>query len=266
MAPMSTAPAPSHRMTPSLYVAGAVVVLALILAGATLAGPPVLAFALAVAVIGLAWGWAGTLALPTPRGTVGTIMVGGLALVATVGIPDDSAWLSWAPAALAVAMIAAFAHQLLRRDGRPRVVQSVSAVVLALGLVACGVLLVPPSRSAEGVVLVLGALAAAAASALTDLVGRQRALGPWLSSLAMLAGGAASVAVALAMDAPWTTWLLLGVASGALSHAMRAVLSTQPTMAHARPRLMSAIASLLVVGVVPYLVALAFVPDAVPAL
>ena len=56
---------------------------------------------------------------------------------------------------------------------------------------------------------------------------------------------------------------LVGVVSAALSQAVRAVLAPLPTLALPRPRLVTAIASVLAVGAVPYLVALALVPDAV---
>ncbi|WP_122263649.1 hypothetical protein [Ornithinimicrobium cerasi] len=260
---MTTTPADTTpRAGVPVPVTVAVVVVCLVLGMASLASAGVLAFALAGAVVLVAWGWAGALALPTPRGTVGTIVVGGLALVAAVGLPDEGPWLSWVPAALALAMLAAFVHQLLRRDGRPRVVQSVSAVVLALGLLACGVLLVPLTRTEAGTELVIGALAAALASSVSDLAGRWPGLAGWLTPLALTVGGAAAVLVALVMEAEWTTWLLLGVASAALSHALRAVLGPLPAMSQPRPRLVAALTSVLVVGVVPYLVAGALVPDA----
>lgn len=264
MTTMTTTPASRSRFTPSVQVAVGVTGAALVLGAATLTSTLMLGLALAVVAVVLAWGWAGTLNLPTPRGTVGTIVIGGLALIASVVIVDGPPHLTWIPAGLGLAMIAAFIHQLFRRDGRPRVVQSVSAVVLALALLACGVLLVPPAATAEGIALVLGALAAAAASSASDLLGRWPALTSWLTAAAMVAGGAAAVLVALLLEAPWTTWLLLGVASGALSHAMRTVLCDLPTMAHARPRLTTALASVLVTGVVPYLVALVFLPAALP--
>ena len=44
----------------------------------------------------------------------------------------------------------------------------------------------------------------------------------------------------------------------------REVLAHLPTMAHPRPRLVAAITSVLAVGLVPYLVALTFVPGALP--
>lgn len=250
------------RTAAAVRVCGAVLVVCLVLGMAALASAGLLAFALAAAVVLVAWGWAGALALPTPRGTVGTITVGGLVIVAAVGLPTEGPGLVWVPAALSLAMIAAFTHQLFRSDGRPRVVQSVSAVVLALGLLACGALLVPLARSAEGADLVVGALAAALASAVTDVAGRWPALVGWLIPLAMAAGGLAAVLAALVLDGQWTTWLLLGVASGALSHALRSVLAPLPAMAHPRPQLVAAVASVLVVGVVPYLVAQVFVPGA----
>lgn len=252
-----TAPAPQVGV-----LAAVVCVLAAILAVAALSSPVLVSVALAACTVIVAWGWAGTVGLPSPRGTVGVLLVGGLALVGSVAVQDERPWLQWVPAALALAMIAAFLHQLLRRDGRPRVVQSVSSVVLGLALVACGVLMIPASHSAEGIALLLGALAAAAVSSVTDLLGRWSALRAWLLALAMVGGGAAAVAVALALDAPPTTWLLLGVAAGALSQSMRVVLTALPTLSHARPRLVAAVASVLVVGVVPYLVGLAFLPSA----
>lgn len=243
-------------------LAAIVVVVTVILGIAALSSPVLVSVALAACAVVVAWGWAGTVGLPSPRGTVGVLLVGGLALVLSVAVQEDQPWLGWVPAALALAMIAAFVHQLLRRDGRPRVVQSVSSVVLGLSLVACGVLMIPLSHSAEGIALLLGALAAAAASAVTDLLWRWPALRPWLVALAMLAGGAAAAGVALALAASPTTWLLVGVASGAVSQAMRAVLAGLPTLSHARPRLVTAVASVLVVGVVPYLVGLTFLPSA----
>lgn len=262
---MSALPAPTRpdvRIAPAAHVAGAVAVVGLVLAVAAVAGPAVLALALVAGVAVLAWGWAGALGLPTPRGTLAVILTGGLALVLSVATRTAEPWLLWVPAALSIAMILAFVHQLLRVDGRPRLVESVSSVVLALAVVACGVLLVPPAHTVDGVWLAVGALAAAVASSLTDLLGRHDRLRPWLTALAMSAGGLASVTLALATGMPWTTWLLLGVAAGALSHCARALLAPLPTLAMARPRLVAALVSVLVVGAVPYLVALAFAPAA----
>lgn len=239
-----------------------VVAVALLIAVAAAAPPLFLTLVLGLCVGIVAWGWAGTLGLPTPRGTVGVIVVGGLALVISVAARESVPWLGWVPAALAISMVAAFIHQLFRRDGRPRVVESVSSVVLALALIACGVLLVPLARTPEGFALILGALAAAAASAVSDLAGRSDAVRPFLTPLALLAGGGAASLVAVLLNGPVTTWLVLGVASAALSHALRSILVPLPSSTHPRPRLVTATVSVLVVGLVPFLVARAFLPEA----
>lgn len=250
------------RARGSLPLAGVVGVVGLILAVAAVANPVLLAAGLAVCAVIIAWGWAGTFGLPSPRGTLGVVLIGGLTLVGAVAVQDSQPWLVWVPAALALSMIAAFLHQLMRRDGRPRVVQSVSAVVLGLTLVACGVLMIPASHTAEGIALLLAALAAAVASSLTDVLSRFAVLRPWLAALAMIGGGAVAVAIAVGLNGDPTTWLLVGVAAGALSQALRGVFGGLPTLTHARPRLVVGVASVLVVGLVPYLVALTFLPVA----
>lgn len=263
MAHTSGPPVATDRPLPSTVTAG-VLCVALVLGFAVLASPVLLAVALAACAVLVAWGWAGTLNAPTPRGTFGVITLGGLALVLAVGARDQSPWLAWVPPAVALGVVGAFVHQILRKDGRPRVVESVSQVVLALSVVACGALLVPLGHTAAGAGMVLAVLAAAVASSLTDQLGRFPAVRPWLTALALLAGGLAGAVVGLVLDAPLATWLLLGVGAGALSHAMRAVLRPLPTLAHPRPQLVTAVVSVLVVGLLPYLVATVFLPAALP--
>lgn len=249
-----------HQVQLSLEV----LVVALMLAIAAAASPRLLAVGLLACAGVIAWGWAGALALPTPRGTFGMLSLGGLVLILAVVTRDAAPWLAWLPGAAALSMIAAFGHQLLRRDGRPRVVESVSAVVLALAVVGTGALLVPASRTDLGVALVAGALAAAAASSVTDLLRTVPAAQPWCTPVALLAGAGAACLIALLLGAPVLIWVLVGVVAAALSHAARTVLGVLPTMAHPRPRLVAATASVLAVGLVPYLMAVTFVPGALP--
>lgn len=260
MGGMTSETGPARGST-ALVVAVGVLGVALLLGVAAAASPRSLAVALALCVVVLAWGWAGMLGLPTPRGTAGVVLIGGLGLVGAVLLPG--APLQWVPAALAFAMIASFVHQVLRRDGRPRVVESVSSVVLALAVVAGAVLLVPVSGTVEGVALLLAALAATVASAGSDVLRAVPALRGWLTPLALVAGGVAAGLLAPLMGAPVEVWAALGVASAAVSHALRAVLLPLPRLSHPRPRLVAAVASVLAVGLVPYLVALAWVPTAI---
>ncbi|MDQ3358789.1 MAG: hypothetical protein M3520_08065 [Actinomycetota bacterium] len=248
-------------MTPSAQVAAMVLVTGSLLSLAAQAGPSLVAVAVGLCGLLLAWGWAGILGLPTPRGTAGVLALGAVVVVLSVAVRGEQPWLTWLPAALSVSMIAALVHQLLRRDGRPRLVESVTSVVLGLALVSCGALLVPLVHTEPGAWLVAVTMAAAGASSVTEVAGRWSGVRPWLVPAALLAGGLAAVAVGLAGGLPWPAVLLLGVGAAAVSHAVRMVLSVQPTMAQARPRLVAAVSSALVTGAVAYAVARTMLPD-----
>ncbi len=231
-----------------------------------MAGPTTLTLAIAVTVVVIAWGWAGALDLPTPRGTVGVLLLGGLAILSSVWLPDDSTHLNWLPGALAVSIMTAFLHQLLRRDGRPRVAESVSAVLLALALFTCAAFLIPLTRTENGALLVMAAMAAAAASAVVGVATRRLAmeLRPWIVPITLVAGGVCAGLVSLSSEASWTSFVMIGVVCAALSHAVRLVFAVLPTMAHARPRVVVALSSVLVIGIIPYAAALLFMPSALP--
>lgn len=229
-----------------------------------LVGPGLAAVALGCAGVVLAWGWAGALGLPTPRGTLAVLLLGGLSVVGSVALRTEAPWLGWLPAALAVSMVVAFGHQLLRRDGRPRVVESVSSVLFGLTVLTCGVFLLPLSRTEAGAAVVVAAVAAAALSSVTDVAGAAARARPWTVPAALLGGGAVGALTALATGQPWSVLLLIGVVCGGVSHAVRAVFVVLPSSVHTRPQLVTSVASVLVVGVVPYVVALALLPAALP--
>ena len=262
---MGRVPSRSDLTSAASHVVVGVLGTAWVIGLTSMAGPALLALALACATVVLAWGWPGTLGLPTPRGTVAVLLTGGAAVLLSVALREESPWLTWLPAALAVSMIAAFLHQLLRRDGRPRVAESVSSVVLGLAVLTSAVFLVPLSRTEAGSVLIIAGVGAAAVSAVTDLLGHYEPLRPWTPPLALVGGGLFAVAVAAVSGETWSALLLVGVACGGVSHAVRAVFAVLPTLAHARPRLVAALASVLVVGVVPYVVASGLLSAALPA-
>lgn len=252
--------------TSALSVTGTVILTCAFLSLTALAGATLVSVALAVVMVVVAWGWAGTLGLPAPRGTVGVLLLGGVAILLSVSLPGGSASLSWLPGALAIAMMSAFLHQLLRRDGRPRVVESVSSVLLALTLFTCAAFLVPLSRTTEGVLLVAAAMVAAALSAVVATAMRRlpAAWTPWVVPTALLLGGGGAAVVGAWGGYAWTAYAAIGVLTAAVSHATRTIFSVLPTMAHRRPRAVVALCSVLVVGVVPYVVAVGVAPGALP--
>lgn len=202
--------------------------------------------ALASGVIAL--GWTRLVGLPSRRGTLVTVGISAALLLASVALPDDGGSLRWVPAALAVGVVVSFLHQLVRRDGRPRVVVSLSGTLLALGILAAGVTWVALPSMQGGRDAAVAAWAALACAAGAEwLCHRAR----WFTALApsaLLAGAVAGGVVGALVDAslPWCA--LLGAACAAASLALRVVLAPLPALVSLRAQAVSGVASVLVVG------------------
>lgn len=246
-------PVPEMPLQPLVTIA--VLALSGLLTISAFAGPVLLAVAVALAAGIIAWGWSGLLGLPSPRGTAFVLAVGSVAAIGTVLATRSDPYLAWMPAALAGAMIVAFVHQLARRDGRPRLVESISSNITAIAIVVSGAALVALPRTPQGDWVVALSSSAVAVSALTDLVGGSRRLRAWLLPLAMLAGGVVSLVLGVRLGAVgWGPSLLLGVLAAGVSHAVRRALAMLPAISGARSQLVSASASVLSGGVVVYVV------------
>jgi hypothetical protein len=256
---LATPPVPAMPFQP--LVTAAVVALAGLLTITAFAGPTMVALAVALSAGVIAWGWAGLLGLPSPRGTTIVLAVGSAGAIGTVLATLDDPFLAWMPAALAGSMIVAFVHQLARRDGRPRLVESIASTITAIAIVVSGASLIALPRTGHGAWVVAIASAAVAVSAVTDLAGGSRRFIAWLLPLAMLAGGAAAILVGHGLGAAgWGAAALLGVLAAGVSHAVRRVLGTLPTISSARSQLVSACASVLTGGVVVYVVGRLLIP------
>ena len=251
-------PVPEMRVQPLVTVA--VLALSGLLTISAFAGPVLVAISVALAAGVIAWGWSGLLGLPSPRGTAFVLAVGSAMSVATALATRVDPLLRWMPAALAASIIVAFLHQLARRDGRPRLVESIASTITAIAIVVSGASLVVLPRTPNGAWVVGLAASAMAVSALTDLVGGTRRLRAWLLPLAMLAGGVAAIAVGLTMGGvTWGPAALLGVAAAGISHSVRRLLAMLPAISGSRSQLVSACASVLTGGVVIYVVGRLFV-------
>lgn len=134
-----TAPAAAGLVT---VVGCAVLLLGVALSPATTAATSTaaaawpMAAAAAVLVAALAWGWPTLLALPGPHGVSGMVAGAGAVCVVVVATTPGGASLERLPAVLGLAVLAACAHQLLRRDGRPRVVDALGGTLLGCALAA----------------------------------------------------------------------------------------------------------------------------------
>lgn len=251
-------PVPEMHRQPLVTIA--VIALAALLTISAFAGPLVVAVAVALPAGVMAWGWSGLLGLPSPRGTAVVLALGSTAAIGTALATRDDPLLRWMPAALAGALIVAFLHQLARRDGRPRLVESIASNTTAIAIVVSGACFVVLPRTANGAWTVALAAGAIAVSALTDLLGDLPRLRSWLLPSAMLAGGAVAVSVSLISGVVgWGPSVLLGVLAAGVSHALRRVLAMLPAISGSRSQLVSAGASVLTAGVVVYVVGRLFI-------
>jgi hypothetical protein len=219
------------RSVPALAGVAAAALLAL----GGLAGPYALAAVVALVAVVLAPGWTTLLHLPSPRGSTTVIAVVGAVAAATVALTPGEPHLRWLPVVVALGVLAEFWHQLLRRDMRPRLVESVTGVVAALVVVCLGAGWVAVLRSPGGWDLVAtGAAGLAAASAALLLRWPPR----WAELLAV-AGGA----VAAALVAGWLpavqVWpavaagLVIGLVVAAVARALGTLTTAHPVTAGA---------------------------------
>ena len=238
----------------------ATIVLAALLVLALLADPVLLAAGLAWAGIVVGWGWPALLGSSSRFGSSLAIGVTGvLAPVAAVATTDEP-YLRLVPVALLVGLAIMFGHQMVRRDGRPRLTESIGITSLGLAVIALGTTWTPLARdSRAGDIAVLGFVAIAVAS-LADLVAGFDKVRPWMLPLAMLLGGAGALVAAAVVGSPDPApAALVGFLCAAVSHATRRMLSVLPAISSVRGQLSTAAASLLVPGVVAYGLALAIV-------
>ena len=229
--------------------------LALLVSVSAASGQPQTGLALAFLGIVLGWGWPILLGAPSPVVASVIICVGSVTVEAAAGLTRTEPFLRWVPVAAAVSMLAAFLHQILRRGGRTRLTYGAATTISGLALATTGAPLavLPAYRSGDDYVLAAGA--ALALAALVELLGRWPRWHRWLLLPVVGAGAAGAMVVALAVgDVPLLAAAILGVLVAAVSHALRRVLTPLPGAAALQARMAMGAASVLVVGVVVYLI------------
>lgn len=259
-AEQTTAVLPRRALMPKPLTIAATVAFASLVALTGYASPSFVALAVALGGLVLAWGWPVLLSLPSPRGTSGVLAAGTVLMAASVILTRDDPFLRWLPAAMAVAVVLAFLHQLMRRDGRPRLTESVAATVAGLAVVSSGVSLAPLPHVNQGEHALAAAMAGLGVSVLADpLIGLAR-FRQWALFVAMLLGGAAALTVSLLADNPRPgPAALLGLLAAAVAHAARRVMVVLPAAASSRAQLAIAAAASLLSGVLTYVVVRYFV-------
>ena len=249
---MATVPRP-------LVVAGTLVLCGALVA-AVRTDTVVLAAALAVVGVLLAWGWPRLLGSSSRFGSSVAIGIAGLLAPVLAVLPDGRPDLTLVPVALAIGLGTMFAHQILRRDGRPRLTESIGVSAFGLGLVVVGTTWLPLTVDTRAESLAVGALAAVAVSSLADLAVGYRRVRAWLLPLGMLLGASAALVTASLLGEPGpAVAALTGLLVAAVSQALRRVLTVLPPLTWFSAQVATAAAGVLVPAVVAYSVALALV-------
>ncbi|WNB85890.1 hypothetical protein [Cellulomonas sp. ATA003] len=227
--------------------------LAAAVAGAALLGEVALVVVAALLAITVAVGWPALADAPARRGAGVVIGLGGVGGVAAVVATTGEPYLRELPEVFALAIVLAFVRELVRRDGRERLVESVAAVVSGVLVAASVAGWVAAGRTTAGEeVVVTGALALAVGSVVSAV-----RLRGWLSAVVTVvaAAGAGAGAAALVPDVDPLAGGLIGLAVGVLVATLHRLFDRLPTTGDRWPAVAGAVLPVTVTGVVVYVVA-----------
>ena len=255
--PARTEPVDASASGPVFVAAaGSGVALALLLGLSAYAGGVLTALATAFTAVVMVWGWASLTGAPSARSATLVTGVGVLGICATVVLTRTEPHLVWVPAALAVSVVAAMLHQVVRRHGRPRLTEGLASSVSALAITACGAPLIALPAEARGDRWVAVAMSAVAVCAALVVALRRRGTVPWVALASLVAGtGVAVLAAWLVTGLPLLGAAVLGLLVSAVAHSLLRVLLELPGAARVQAAVSVGAASVLVVGVLVYLVA-----------
>lgn len=204
---------------------------------------PLGVFVVAVSAVG--FGWTRLLQVPTGWGLGLIVALTGVAGGLLVAV-DGRDGVRWIPPTLAIGVIVAFVHQMGRRDGRPRLVESVSATVIGQTVVLMGTgwLLTDVGEGTAAPGLLGGAACAVAVLVMTSTWRRKTALPVAIAAATLVSGALAST-----LD---TVHVLGGLVAGAVAGTVTAGLHMfflrQPTVSYRRAAVAAGAASTLAAG------------------
>ena len=226
-------------------------VAASLLAAAAFLGATGVSGAVALLVVVLAIGWPRLLDLPSGGGSATVLALVGRGGVVAVVLGGGT--LGTLPFIVACGLVLAFLVEMLRRDGRPRLVESLTATVAGLVVAVCGAgwtAVVEHDGGPDFVVVSAGALAAASVAAV---------LVPWKgwSSVGAAITAGAAVGTGVAALVPVTALgagVVVGVFAGVLAASLHVLLEKLPASTSRWGGVASAVVPVLVLGVVAYVV------------
>ena len=217
-------------------------------------GPLHLFIGALVLAVAFAVGWSALTDLPFPPGSAAVIALTGGGAVgvvyhrSAVQSPD----LRDVAIVFAGSVLLTFVNELLRRDGRTRLVESVAGTVTGSLMAACAAGWVACGRSNQGLALVVaGAVALAVASALSAV-----RMPRWLTTFVISlggAGGGALLGFVLPVLGP-LAGVLAGLAVGMLVAAMQALFHPLAALRRKLPAFTAVVLPVVVTGMLVYVV------------
>lgn len=216
-----------------------------------LGGLPLSATAAVLALL-LALGWPALAGLPFKPGSAAVVALGGVGAVAVVHLTVTQPYLRDLPVVFAAAILLAFLNELLRRDGRTRLVESVSGTVAGtlVAVAVAGWVAIGRTPGGEPIVVV-GALALAVGSVVVALH-----LRPWVGALATAgaAAGAGALGGLLLPAIDPLAGALLGLSVGVLVATLHALFDQLPSLQKRWPSLAAVTLPVTVTGILVYVV------------
>ncbi|SDD38632.1 hypothetical protein SAMN05216410_3222 [Sanguibacter gelidistatuariae] len=224
---------------------------AAIAGGAYLGAVPLLVVLGALVVL-FAAGWAPLLGLPVPGGTFFVVVLPGLGALAAAQVTQSEPWLANLPLVVAMGVLLAFINELLRGDGRERLVESLVGGVSGMVVAVSAAGWISAYKTDDGMSLVvLSAVSLAAASAASAA-----RLHGWLTLVATIVGSVVvAIAVALVMpDLAWLDGLWTGLVAGALIGSLQLLFDKLPELRRPRAALAAIVLPVAVGGILVYVV------------
>ncbi len=216
-----------------------------------LGGLPLTLAAAALAIV-FALGWPTLAGLPFVPGSAAVVALGGVGAVAVVHLTDTEPYLQDLPVMFAAAILLAFVNELLRRDGRTRLVESVSGTVAGtlVAVAVAGWVAIGRTDGGEPIAVV-GALSLAVGSAVVAVH-----LSPWVGALvtALAAAGAGTLGAVLLPGITPVAGALLGLAVGVLVATLHALFDQLPSLQRRWPSLAAVTLPVTVTGTLVYVV------------
>lgn len=246
--PAAVVPMPVRPWRPLVPVSTMILAGALMVAAG--AGTPLLTVVSAVVMLCLVVGWVALVDPPSYRGTTVVLLVGAVAVLigGSLFAQDGLLWLA---ASVGLVTLLAFIHQLTRRGGRPRLVESISASITGIVLLASGASLLPVASTVVGRESATAVMAAVLVGSLADAGIRFDWTLLVSAAVAVVLGAGAAVLVSVVLGMTLLHPLaaaVVGALAGGSSHAVRQVQSVLPRLSLRRAQISGAAASVLAVG------------------